>query len=196
MMTEQTGTPAPDVTLMPLTADDREQFIADNQAAFLYGATEEFGMRDDHFEEDGQIISRETIERSIDGEHAQAWRIVLEGRKVGGMVISVDESGRKGELELLFVSPHAHSRGIGQAAWREAERMHPEVLVWETTTPYFEKRNIHFYVNKLGFHIVEFFCSAHPDPGEADVGGEEDDLDGVFRFEKVMGASGPGSGLF
>ena len=24
-------------------------------------------------------------------------------------------------------------------------------------TPYFEKRNIHFYVNRLGFHIVEFW---------------------------------------
>ncbi|WP_218121318.1 GNAT family N-acetyltransferase [Actinomyces ruminicola] len=181
---------------MPLTADDREQFIADNQEAFLYGATQEFGMRDDHFEEDGQIISRETIERSIDGERAQAWRIVLEGRKVGGMVLRIDESGRKGELELLFVSPRAHSRGIGQAAWREVERIHPEVLVWETTTPYFEKRNIHFYVNKLGFHIVEFFCAAHPDPSEADAGGEEEDADGMFRFEKVMGASGSAPGLF
>ena len=41
------------VTLSPLIPDDREQFIADNQEAFLYGATQEFGMRDDHFEEDG-----------------------------------------------------------------------------------------------------------------------------------------------
>lgn len=191
-----TARPTPDITLVPLTADDREQFIADNQEAFLYGATQEFGMRDDHFEEDGQIIARETIEHSIDGEHAQAWRIVLEGHKVGGMVISVDESGRKGELELLFVSPRAHSRGIGQAAWREVERMHPEVLVWETATPYFEKRNIHFYVNKLGFHIVEFFCAAHPDPNDADARGEEEDADGMFRFEKVMAASESAPGLF
>ena len=28
---------------------------------------------------------------------------------------------------------------------------------WELVTPYFEVRNIHFYVNKCGFHIVEFF---------------------------------------
>ena len=27
---------------------------------------------------------------------------------------------------------------------------------------YFEKRNIHFYVNRCGFHIVEFFNSHHP----------------------------------
>ena len=41
------------VTLAPLEADDREQFILDNQESFKYGAAEEFGLRYDHFEEDG-----------------------------------------------------------------------------------------------------------------------------------------------
>lgn len=54
------------IRLVPLEPDDRERFIRDNQEAFNYGALEEFGMRDDHLEEDGQIISRETIEKSID----------------------------------------------------------------------------------------------------------------------------------
>ena len=44
------------VTLTKLTDDDREQFILDNQIAFKYGAMEEFGVRDEHFEEDGEII--------------------------------------------------------------------------------------------------------------------------------------------
>lgn len=60
----------PEIKLLKLTASDREQFILDNQEAFNYGALEEFGRRDDHFEEDGQIISRETTERSIDGGEA------------------------------------------------------------------------------------------------------------------------------
>ena len=54
------------IKLIPLQDSDREQFILDNQEAFNYGALEEFGLRDDHFEEDNQIISRETIEKSID----------------------------------------------------------------------------------------------------------------------------------
>ncbi len=37
-------------------------------------------------------------------------------------------------------------------------------IVWETGTPYFERRNIHFYVNKCGFHIVEYYNEKHPDP--------------------------------
>ena len=51
------------VTLNPLTPDDREQFIQDNQEAFNYGALEEFGLRDDHFEEDGEIISMRLLSR-------------------------------------------------------------------------------------------------------------------------------------
>ena len=50
-----------EITLAPLTAADREQFISDNQEAFNYGALEEFGRRDDHFEEEGEIISRQVI---------------------------------------------------------------------------------------------------------------------------------------
>ena len=53
-----------EVKLLPLEASDREQFILDNQEAFNYGALEEFGRRDDHFEADEQIISRETVEQS------------------------------------------------------------------------------------------------------------------------------------
>ena len=55
------------ITLTRLTEDDRERFISDNQRAFKYGAMEEFGCRDDHMEEDEEIISRRTIEESIDG---------------------------------------------------------------------------------------------------------------------------------
>ena len=55
-----------DISLVPLKDNGREQFIKDNQEAFNYGALEEFGRRDDHFEEEDQIISRETIEHSID----------------------------------------------------------------------------------------------------------------------------------
>ena len=54
------------VTLCPLKSDDLEQFIRDNQEAFNYGALEEFGLRDDHFEKENEIISRETIEHSME----------------------------------------------------------------------------------------------------------------------------------
>ena len=71
------------VTLVPLAADDREQFILDNQWAFKYGAMMEFGERDDHLDGNGEIISRATIERSIDNPKSETYRIMLDGEKVG-----------------------------------------------------------------------------------------------------------------
>ncbi len=176
------------ITLTRLAEEDREQFILDNQRAFRYGAMEEFGRRDDHLEEDGEIISRKTIENSIDG--GAAYRIREDGRIVGGLVLKIDEATQHNELILLFVDPEAHSKGVGYAAWQEVERLYPETIVWETCTPYYETRNIHFYVNKCGFHVVEFFNSHHPEPYDPEPG-EEDEEDGegpggMFRFEKQM----------
>ena len=93
-----------EVKLIPLRPEDREQFILDNQWAFKYGAQLEmtkqreqsqvcldyaeshrnsseaqFGMRDERCEEGEEVISRGTIERSIDGEKAETYRIVLNG---------------------------------------------------------------------------------------------------------------------
>ena len=173
------------VTLVPLEEEDREQFILDNQWAFKYGAVEEFGLRDDHFEDDGEIISRKTIESCIDDPENETYRIVFEGRKVGGAVLKINKETNHNHLELLFTDPKEHSRGIGFAAWQEIEKMHPETKVWETCTPYFEKRNIHFYVNRCGFSIVEFYNEFHVDPDmppeEASEGPDE-----MFRFEKKM----------
>ena len=103
-----------EVTLVPLAPDDREQFIKDNQEAFNFGALEEFGLRDDHFEEDGEIISRVTIEQCIDG--GEAYRIMQDGQPFGGVVIKVD--GERGDLDLLFVSPKVHSKGISYGGIR------------------------------------------------------------------------------
>ena len=168
------------ITLEPLKAEDINQFVLDNQEAFRYGALEEFGLRDNHFEEEGEIISRATIEKAI--SEGEAYRIICDGKVAGGVVVRIN--GDKGDLELLFVPPRVHSKGIGYAAWCEIERMYPQVKVWETVTPYFEKRNIHFYVNRCGFHIVEFFNSHHPDSNDPD--GDNLMNDGMFRFEKVM----------
>ena len=179
------------VTLTLLTDDDREQFILDNQRAFKYGAMEEFGLRDDHLEGDGEIISRKTIENSIDA--GVAYRIRESGRIVGGLVLKINEETQHNRLELLFVTPEAHSKGIGYAAWRAAERLYPQTRVWETCTPSFEERNIHFYVNKCGFHIVEFFNRRHPDPHDPETGEEEayEEGGGMFRFEKDMARQTP-----
>ena len=82
------------------------------------------------------------------------------------------------------------------------------IEVWETCTPYFDRRNIYFYINRLGFHAVEFFNEHHPDPNmprqpneqreQSDVNissaesrerkseAQFDQEDGLFKFEKCV----------
>lgn len=176
-----------DIKLVPLTVADREQFILDNQQAFKYGAQKEFGMRDDRMEEGEEVISRKTIERCLDDNQAEAYRIMHNEDVVGGMILKIDRQNAKGELEILFIKPDAHSKGLGQAAWKAVEIIYPEISVWETMTPYFEKRNIHFYVNRLGFHIVEFWNKYQRGPAvPEDIEENWSDDDEMFLFRKII----------
>ena len=178
-----------EVTLVPLVKEDREQFILDNQWAFKHGALMEFGKRDEHIDEDGEIISRKTIERCIDAPDSETYRIQYNGKNVGGVILKINKDTHHNELEILFVSPEEHTKGIGYGAWKAVEALHPETLVWETCTPYFEKRNIHFYVNKCGFQIDQFWCEHFaptqkmPDDEECDPNEGPDEM---FHFVKVM----------
>ena len=177
------------VELIPLVENEREQFILDNQWAFKHGAMIEFGERDNHLDFDGEIISRKTIEACINAPSSETYRIVENGKIVGGVILKIDKETNINELEILFVSPEEHSRGIGYGAWQAVEALHPETKVWKTCTPYFDKRNIHFYVNKCGFHIDEFWCEYfvpdHPIPND-DEHDPDEGPDEMFSFVKVM----------
>lgn len=168
------------IRLELLKQSDEEQFIKDNQAAFNFGAKQYFSEKElkEQSEEEGQIISKETIVNSIHEKDSITYRILVGKNKVGGIILNLKND--LGDLEIFFVNPEFESKGVGQVAWKEVERLHPEVKVWETVTPYFEKRNIYFYVNKLGFHIVEFYNKFNEDSNVPE------ELDGMFRLQKIV----------
>ena len=86
---------------------------------------------------------------------------------------------------MLYVKSGTQGKGIGKAIWFAIEKLYPDTKVWETYTPYFEKRNIHFYINVCGFQITEFFNEKHPMPDTPEdfIG---DGNEGMFAFRKVM----------
>ena len=170
--------------LEKLKEEYREQFILDNQYAFKYGAI--IDLSSEELDETGEIISRETINQLIDDKGSDTYRIMVGDKCVGGIIVKIDDLSNHNVLEILFINPQEHSKGYGQKTWELIEKMYPNTLVWETCTPYFEKRNIHFYVNKLKFHIVEYYNSKNPDPHMPGDYKEEGEDDGMFRFEKVL----------
>lgn len=166
------------ITLELLRKEDKEQFIKNIQIAFQKSYTEEFG------ESDEMILPEKDIKQSLDNDNSVAYRILNDGVWVGGIILSINRNSLHNSLDLFFINPDTHGKGIGTSAWVLVEKMYPETKVWETHTPYFEKRNIHFYVNKCGFKIVEFFNPHHQDPNMPNTGA--DGLDYSFRFEKIM----------
>ncbi len=132
------------------------------------------------------IPADEDIERSFQAEGSVVLRVLADDKWVGGAVVTIDAVSHENELAFFYIELGEHSRGIGLKAWHEIERRFPETRIWTTHTPYFEKRNIHFYVNKCRFKIVEYYNARHPDPHDRDDSDTDVDNGGMFRFEKHM----------
>lgn len=170
-----------DVTLVPVSPEMKPTFVSQIQEAF------QVSFEDLNGPWSQKILPAEDVEQSFAAPGAEAYFAMSGDDVLGGAIITAEPGGERGELALLYVKVGSQGTGTGRAIWEGLEAMHPEVSVWETTTPYHEKRNIHFYVNKLGFHIVEFFHQGHRDPHQHgdQVGGMPADVSSeLFRFEK------------
>lgn len=165
--------------LVPIEIEEINQYKLAMQEAFQKGYEDVFGKVDTF------ILPDQDIEQSLTTKGAKAYKAVVDGKMVGGAVVVIDEKTKHNHLDLLFVKNEFQSKGIGKKIWFALENMYPNTEVWETCTPYFDKRNIHFYVNVCGFHITEFFNEKHPMPDTPDdfIG---DGNEGMFAFKKQM----------
>ena len=174
-----------ELELILITSERLESYKKDMQEAFQYGYEIEYGKSEE------LILPEEDINQSLNTKNSFAYEAVIGNERVGGAVVNIGENNHS-HLDFLFVKVGVQSRGIGKAIWKKLEEMHPQTEVWETMTPYFEKRNIHFYVNNCGFHIVEYFNKYHIDKNDKDTENTQnnklfEEEGGMFRFEKDMG---------
>lgn len=165
--------------LVPIDDGDLKQYKIYMQEAFQKGYEEEFGQTQE------EILPEKDIDQSLNANGSVAYKALVDGKMAGGAIVVINSDTQHNHLDFLFVKYGAQSKGIGKAIWNEVEKLHPQTKVWETCTPYFEKRNIHFYVNKCGFHIVEFFNEKHPDPNMPDDNTDDGD-EGMFVLKKQI----------
>ena len=164
--------------LVELRKDDIQEFKNRMIEAFQYGYESYYGKDKE------QVLLEKDIDDDLKNKNSFAYEMIDNNEIVGGAIVTIDEKTNHNHLDFLFVKVGVQSNGIGQAIWKQIVELYPNTEIWETCTPYFDKRNIHFYVNRLGFHIVEYFNEKHPDPNMQLDCYKEDD--GMFRFEKVM----------
>lgn len=169
------------VTLRVAQETELDKFKTDLQEAFRISAEKEFGHALDE-----PIPSDLDFEESLKYPGAIVYQVILDDNIVGGAIVAIDEVTQHNKLLLFFIATSCHSQGVGYKAWKAIEKKHQKTRVWETTTPYFEKRNIHFYVNKCGFKIVEYFNKYYPDPNHKSDYDFEEENDEMFKFEKRM----------
>ena len=154
-------------------------FVSGIQEAFQKGYEDCFGKCDD------VIIPKKDIMESYNAKGAKAYVMVDDDEIIGGAIVVINEATNINDLHILYVKVGCQSKGVGFKIWSDIEKLHPSTLVWKTCTPYFDERNINFYVNKCKFHIVEFINKYHnPEPHNDEFIGDHGE--GMFEFEKVM----------
>lgn len=170
------------IQLLPLRKEETIAFKEEMQEAFKQGFQAHFPNEEGNNK--WQVLPDKDFYQSLNAVGAESYEaLAADGQRVGGAIIAIKADEHRGELAFLYVKVGVQSKGIGQTIWKAIEAMHPETKIWETCTPYFDRRNIHFYINRCGFHAVEFFNEHHPDPNMPE---QFDQEDGLFKFEKVM----------
>lgn len=172
-----------DFKLLPMANEDISLFKQDIQEAFQKGFEDVYGKTE------GTILPEKDIDRSLNAVGSIAYKAVVNGEMIGGAIVVIDEKTQHNHLDLLYVKYGTQTKGVGYSIWNAIEKLHSKTKVWETCTPYFEKRNIHFYVNKCGFQVDQFWCEYFRPEHEMFEDEEHDPDEGpdeMFRFIKVM----------
>lgn len=171
-----------EVALIVAKEEDYPLFKEELKAAFIQGFVQYFGEDKEPF-----IPEDDDVEESLNSPNADPYLIVWQGQKIGGIIVKSNKETQRNSVDLFYMNNSVQGKGIGLAAWQAVEEQYPETKVWELYTPYYEKRNLHFYINKCGFQIVEFYHKGNPMTklGEGEESQLEEEYE-FFRFEKVM----------
>lgn len=83
-----------------------------------------------------------------------SYKIFWGDMPAGGLCVKINDN-KINVLESIFIDPKLQGKNIGKAAWDFIEQTFPDTVKWQVCTPAYSTRNIHFYVSKCGFEIVE-----------------------------------------
>lgn len=125
-----------EIKLRPIyTVEDKNTFVSEIQEAFQNFYVSEFGQ----FEK--SIPPEDEIEKSFNTKGSEAYMAEINGERVGGTVIVINDKTGYNLLGLLYIKTDVQNTGNGFRIWKAIEELHPETRIWKTQTPYYDKRN-------------------------------------------------------
>lgn len=161
-----------------MVVEEVAYFQREMDASFQHGVREALGEGIE-----APIPPRDSIKDVFGREGFDVWVVMVDGVAVGASIIQ-SKATNVYELDLLFIFVGEQGKGYGQATWEKLEALYSNAQLWVTHTPYFDRRNIHFYVNHCGFHVVTFYNAFyHPNEGLVEAFSDAR-FAGFFRFEK------------
>ena len=131
-----------DIAIRKIEFNELELFRREMKKSFEQGILDRFG--DISF---APIPPENEVDEAVKDTSCDVFIITADHIPAGGTIIKKEEN-KKYSLDLLFIFREFHNKKIGSAAWQAIEEYYPDAELWETHTPYFDRRNIHFYVNK------------------------------------------------
>ena len=114
----------------PVPRQDFEDFKKDVKDIFAIAVIKHFGMP-----EDGEVVPDADVDESLYNPKAEVFYVYLDDKRVGGVVLTIDRESHRNKMDLFYIYPDCHSKGIGHAIWKRIEGMYPETRVWELVTP-------------------------------------------------------------
>lgn len=154
-----------DLELKPITQENFEEAQAMMRESFAFTMQD---LRADELEKE-----LPTLEGVFDIPFGVPLAAYENNTMVGGALLEIKPDGHN-SLALFWVKCSMIDHGIGYRIWTKIEQAYPGTKTWKTVTPSILMRNVYFYVNKCGFHIVKLEFEE----------GQEDEC--MFVFQKTM----------
>lgn len=166
------------IELIPVKYDEKEKFKKNAMTSFFKGLSDNFPANNNPLSL-APIPTLEEYDEWLYTKSNDIYWIYFQDVNVGGVILDINTKTNKNVVEILYINADMQGEGIGSKIWSEIECQYPNTKIWILITPYFEKRNISFYLKKCDFVITDIFKRS------CYVDGMNKDFE-FFCFEKFM----------
>lgn len=109
------------ISFQSITGQELQNFCNDVKAVLSIAVVEQFGIP-----ENGEVITDAEVMEILHNPEATVYNIYANGEKAGGVALRINDVTHRNSMDLFYLYPEFHGRGLGYHAWKMIEGMYPE----------------------------------------------------------------------